>query len=127
MSVASHYAELASLSISGVNNYSAPPERFNSADLPLKYVRVAQNQQSVATITNSFGLNTIAYEVVVVVEMFGLSDNLTNQTLLISIMDTLITQLDTIDNITTYSTSVEMLRTRDNAFWSLIASVTYVD
>ena len=127
MSISSHYNELKNLSVSGVNNYTAPPERVNSADLPLKYVRVAQNEQTLGTFSNTYGLNTINYEIIILIETIGLSDNLTNQDLLIEIMDNLVTSMETLTNVTAYSTNVTVLRMRDNDFWSMLVGVTIID
>lgn len=128
MTVAAKYSTLKALSISGVTtSFDAPPNIINNADLPCKYVRLSQGENAVALLDNKFGLKQYGYEIVIVLEAVTLSDNVTNQNALLTLVDNAIPALEAITDIINYSFNIEIVRINEALYWGCLIDCTMIE
>lgn len=124
--------QLATLSVTGVSRtYAYPPPQVSTADMPLLYVRLPQGDAPIISLTGRTGLYTLRCDVVVVMEPLPQNLTTTNYTATLTMMDALVTALDTHRagasandwGILSYTIRGEWNTIGESSYWTVIAEI----
>ena len=121
--ISQYYGSLRDTSISGVTNLDNIPAQISTAILPCKYIRYQGSQIQISTLTNTLGLPTYNYDIVIVIEPVLQNTNIANQTLCMEIAEYLESYFESIDDILTVNIAFEINIFSNVPFWTLITEI----
>lgn len=126
MTIQETYNALVSGSISGVKNFTSVPSQVNTAQLPCKYVKYGSTSFAVATLTNGLGLPSHSFEIVFLIEPIGQSNNILNQSAVMTIAENIYDYLDAILDVLSVESTNQVMLINGISYWSIVVSITFL-
>lgn len=126
MNVRECYESLSETDIEGVKSFPSPPSQMNTAQLPCKYVKHNITTFGVASLDGSHGLANNTFDVVFLIEPIGQSTNITNQLLLLDIIDKLSDFYNDLVDVLSLETSTQVIVINKVPYWGFVCTITFI-